>query len=201
MKKLICLCIGFACHFMSMAQQQSNPIIYVDGIFGYAGGHAKGWTVGGSFNIQNKKDLFSFRVLSVNEIDTDNLASIAIILPLIFESNTSDEYAILYGRRFLFNDHSLSFSLGASTTHRQYKIKLDDKKLNLVDDYIGIPFEVTMRWFKPTKTRYRAVYGLVPVGKPTGFGRSFAFKLFGSISERSFIGFGISVGFGFHKKY
>lgn len=203
MKKLIYLFFGIACHYACLAQQNSNPTIYVDGILGYAGGDSKGWTIGGSFNIQSKKDLFSFRILSVNEIDPENdeLKALAIIFPFLFTKNTVEEYAVLYGKRFVFDNKSISASLGASTIYRHYKIRRNNNRLHLEENYFGMPFEVSIRWFQSTKQRYRAVYGLVPIGKPTGFGRSIGFKLYGNISKHSFIGLGMTFGLGFHKKY
>ena len=87
MKKLICLFFSFACHFICLAQQKSNPTIYMDGLLGYAGGSSKGWTLGGSFNVQNKKDLYTFRVLSVNELynNDSNLAPLVIIFPYLID--------------------------------------------------------------------------------------------------------------------
>jgi len=203
MKKLICIFLGITCHVMCFSQQKSNPTIYVEGILGYASGDSKGWTIGGSFNVQSKKDLFSFRILSVNEINPENdgLEVLAIIFPFLFTKNTVEEYAVLYGKRYIFDNKSLSLSIGASSVHREYKIRRDTNRLHLEENYFGMPFEVNILWFKSTKQRYRAVYGLVPIGKPTGFGRSIGFKLYGNISKHSFIGLGMTFGLGFYKKY
>jgi hypothetical protein len=63
-----------------------------------------------------------------------------------------------------------------------------------------LPIELNFKWFKSKKKRYR-IYGIIPVGEPTSFGRNFGFKLVGNISKNSFVGLGIVYGFGIHKKY
>jgi len=60
---------------------------------------------------------------------------------------------------------------------------------------------VNVKWFKKEKKRFRAYYGLIPIGKPTSFGRSFGFKLYGNIGKLSYVGIGINYGFGWHKRY
>jgi hypothetical protein len=59
-----------------------------------------------------------------------------------------------------------------------------------------LPLEFSIKWFKREQSPYR-IYGIIPVGRPSGIGNSMGFTLIGNISQHSFIGFGI----GHHKEY
>lgn len=136
-----------------------------------------GYHIGGTLNYQHKRHLFSVRYLQ--NIDT--------------------ETGLLYGQRWIYNGSSISLSAGMSLNHKTEKV-IDGNNQKIINNYLGLPYELSFKWFKSKKKRYR-IYELFPVGRPTSFGRSLGFKLLGNLSKNSFIGFGIVYGFGIHKKY
>lgn len=186
--------------YVAFSQVKTNPIVFLDANVGYAGGSSSGFINGGSLNYQKNNDLFTIRTSQL--IDSD-LGYISPYLPLpIFEvKETITEYGLLYGKRYVYENSSFSFSAGIATIDRQL-----DSKDNSNQEFsrkplsIGFPFEVNIKWFNSKKEKYR-IYGLVPVGKPTGFGNSFGFKILGDISKTSYIGIELSFGIGFHKSY
>ena len=58
-----------------------------------------------------------------------------------------------------------------------------------------------MSFFKSKKERFRIFYGLIPVGEPISFGKSFGFKLSANIAKKSYIGLGLTFALGWHKIY
>lgn len=109
------------------------------------------------------------------------------------------EVALLYGLRTIEENHAYSFSLGVSYSgyYQNYDKNVNN---NINYDYVGVPFEANIKWFKEEKRRFR-IYGLIPVGKPTAFGGAIGFKLFGNISRQTYAGIGLTYGLGFHKVY
>lgn len=180
-------------------QIKSNPIIYFEGLFGYAGGEVSGLTIGGILNFQSNKDLFTVRLQNQTKIDSDYLA----LFPFsaLFSKVNIDEFSVLYGKRHIVDNKSYSFSLGLSSNIKHTRIRENNVVFWDDEKYFGIPFEINIKWFKREKKRFRILYGIVPVGKETGFGRSIGFKFYGNIAKTSYIGVGINVGLGWHKKY
>jgi len=181
--------------------KQSNPILYSELIMGYAVGNGKGFTIGGTANYQIKNDLFTLRYLHQTVIGVDTAVLGFTVLPLLTNELKIHEVSILYGKRYIKNGHSFSFSGGLSTNYDVYEIKNNTIKTKTSSQFIGFPFELNIKWFKNEKKRFRAYYGLIPIGKSTSFGRSFGFKLYGNIGRLSYVGLGINYGFGWHKKY
>ena len=186
------------------SQEKNEPIIFGEFIFGGAGeiNGKGGFLLGGELNYQRKTHLFSARYLEHIQLESDAVfLSPFTPIPIIREKINHQEIALLYGKRWIYNGSSLSISGGVSLN--TYSNRITDKnneQIRIKEDYIGIPLEVNFKWFKSRKKRYR-IYGIIPVGKPTAFGRNFGFKLIGNISENSFVGLGIVYGFGIHKKY
>lgn len=171
-----------------------NPIIFGDFSLGYSKGFVKGFTVGGSVNYQKKNNLFTFRTLQVINIKKIDFF---LIFPYNIESETMTEYSLLYGKRYIEEGFSYHFSGGISFA--TYDKNFENDKLAL--NYFGFPVEVGVSWFKNKKRRFRVLYGLIPVGKPTSFGRSIGFKLHANITKRSYVGLGLTFGLGWHKIY
>ena len=46
-------------------------------------------------------------------------------------------------------------------------------------NFVGFPLEFGIHWFHSKKERYKVLFGLIPVGKPTSFGRGLGLKLYG----------------------
>jgi hypothetical protein len=183
--------------------KSQNPILFAEMVIAYSNGDVKGLSGIGSLNYQYRNNLFSFRGL---EIIDDKKVGNFLIFPFLVQEEKINEYAILYGRRFIYDNHSLSYSLGVAYIDREYLV--DD--LNTVSNYynlnyaeesfVGLPFELNVKWFNSKKERYR-IYELIPVGRQVGFANSIGFKFYGAIAKKSYIGIGISFGLGWHKTY
>ncbi len=181
------------------AQDKTNPIVFSDTFFGYSVGSSEGFNLGLNLNYQRKDDLFTVRYILLTKFEHDPNA---FIFPIFRELEHINEFAFLYGKRFIKNSHSWSFSSGLSYVNRTTKSY--DKNNNYTfekSQLLGIPFEINIKWFNSQKERYRVFYGLIPIGKPTGYARSIGFKLFGDVSKTSFIGIGLTYGSGWHKNY
>ncbi|WP_374445460.1 hypothetical protein [Epilithonimonas sp.] len=189
--------------FSLVSSQKTNPIIYADLGIGYARDLTKngGILQYGSLNYQNKKNLFTFRYSEINQLGVSFLNMGLLALPILSNDIKMEEIALLYGRRYIDDNFSYSFSAGLSTNNYIQKLKTEDN--NYYKDrsrYIGIPLEFGIKWFKKDKSPYR-IYELIPVGRPTGFGNSIGFKLLGNISKHSYVGLGVDFGIGYHKEY
>jgi hypothetical protein len=201
-RNIILLFLIFSSSFALFSQdttaiQKSNPIVYVDINLSLAEGSSSGFLGGISLNYQLKDDLLTFRVQQLIRLRNEGLS---IIIPIFTTIEQIDEYAFLYGKRHIYSNSSISYSGGISYLERRKLVEQIDVLSYDYDKTIGFPFEFSFKWFKPKRERYR-IYAIVPVGKPTSFGRSFGFKLTGNISKTTFVGLGISYGFGWHKKY
>lgn len=171
---------------------KKNPILYTSSSLGYVAGSLKGFNASFDLNYQSNKDLFTFKygiILDIQDI------GIVFYLPYLEINTATEQFSLLYGKRYIKGGFSYHFSGGIS-----YNITDDltiDKKYN----YFGFPLEIGVYLFKSKKSRFRILSGLIPVGNPTGLGRSFGFKLHANIAKKSYIGFGLNYGFGWHKKY
>jgi hypothetical protein len=200
MVKLKYLVILLFISLSTFSQEKANPIIFVEFFGGYSGGSSQGWTGGYNLNFEKNKNLFSVRFLGLANLKSDYIqTSPFTILPFFKTEETINEIAVLYGKRFIYDNKSLSFSVGIASLKREYLVD-DESEFYNRDNYAGFPFEFNLKWFHANKERYR-IYGLIPVGKPISFGRSIGFKIVGNISKTNFIGLGISYGIGFHKVY
>lgn len=206
-KNILLFTLLFSVFLSALAQTQkdsiiskTNPILFVDATFGYTNGSIKGIAVGGSVNYQKKNNLYTFKAFSNFDYRDTNFIE---IIPTSGTSRIIEEYSLLYGKRFVEEEFAYHFSGGIS-----YNVYLEkerenifDHLINVKDSYFGFPLEIGLSWFKSKKERFRVLYGLIPVGKPTGFGRSFGVKLYGNIAKKSYVGIGLSFGIGWHKKY
>lgn len=183
--------------------KKENPILFAEMAIGFSNGDIKGFTGIGSLNYQYKNNLFTFRTLEI--IDNKKVGSF-LFLPLLVLEDRVNEYSFLYGRRYVYDNSSFSYSLGLAYINREYLI--DDlnivpnfNDLNYADEsFVGLPFELNFKWFNSKKKRYR-IYGLIPVGKPVGFANSIGFKFYGTVAKKSYFGIGVSFGLGWHKTY
>jgi hypothetical protein len=199
MKKFVLILFLFVFQNIGTAQttdsiitpKKQNPIIFADVNFGALRSSYVTLAVSGSLNYQNKNDLFTARILGYTKVKFYFL-----VVPVTSELTT--EYAFMYGKRYINSGESYSFSGGLAILQQK---KYDDNLVISQEDYFGFPFELNYRFFNKKRERFRIIYHLIPVGKPIAFGRSIGFKLYGNISKRSFVGIGISLGLGFHKKY
>lgn len=180
------------------SQEKSNPILFAEYYFGPAFGDSGGFSNGASLNYQTRENLFTLRYTNNVQLEGKFLF---FLFPAFEVVEQTDEFGVLYGRRKIYGNHSFSYSAGIAYVKHKEFINLENDVRNFeVQDGVGVPFEMNIKWFNAEKKRYR-IYCIVPVGKPTAFSRSIGFKLYGNISKNSFIGLGINYGFGWHKNY
>jgi hypothetical protein len=182
---------------------KSNPIIYADFLFGgsNSGNQVNGLTFGFGINYQINKDLLTFRTTHIAEKNKEAGLAAILIIPMFVGGDSMNEFALMYGKRFIFNSSALSISVGASTNLMKYTQIINDESLKFRESYFAVPFELNFHLFKGEKRRFRVLYGLIPIGNPTSFGRSFGIKFFGSIGKFNYFGLGMNFGFGWHKNY
>ncbi|NBL65005.1 hypothetical protein GV828_07310 [Flavobacterium sp. NST-5] len=185
---------------------KTNPIIFTEGFAGFAGSDNGGmWFSGVNLNYQfNKTDLLTAKY-SFNQALQSRYVYLSpfVTFPILEEQEIQNEWALLYGKRWIDKGFSYGVSAGISYVDRQY---LDQNNENVFryykENYFGVAYEFNIKWFKKDKKRFRALYGIIPVTKrKVAFGRSVGFKLVGNFSRNNYIGLGMSYGFGWHKKY
>lgn len=189
--------------------EQPNPVIFGEYFSGLGTGTSFGGYFGGSLNHQHQKHLFSLRYTWFGSIEYTKVRggyiSHLLIFPAYVNIEKINDYSVLYGNRYVNGSFSFSWSAGLGIVQSQERSYIED--LNKYGDWksntsIGIPLELNVKWFKSEKKRFRAYFGIIPVGKKkVAFGRSFGFKLVGNVSKNSYFGLGISYGFGTHKIY
>lgn len=205
MIKKIAFCTLFVFTFLKGFSQndsikKTNPIIYGEFSIGPASINAEGSKqsaigLGLSLNYQAQGSLYTLRY---NEI-ANFTHEVVVIFPIISKNSSVREFGLLYGRRWLFSGSSISLSGGVSIN--SYENRLNSTQTFEKSNHFGVPLEVNIRFFKKRKKRFRVLYGLVPIGEPTAFGRSFGLKFSGNFSKRGFFLFGLTFGLGAHKYY
>ncbi len=184
----------------SQGTKGENPIIFTDALIGHSYGKSGGLSGGLSLNYQISRSLFTFRILGTVKLES-SFASPFLPIPVFMQKSSMEEYALIYGWRFIDANRAFSFSLGPSyNVFSESKSDVNNQQFKSLSRYAGASFEANIKWFKKEKRRFR-IYGLFPIGKPTGFGSSAGFKIFGNISKETYAGMGIIFGYGFHKVY
>ncbi|MDR6762387.1 hypothetical protein J2Y38_002598 [Flavobacterium sp. 2755] len=180
--------------------ETSNPIIYFEGFGGPTIGQSVGISGGLELNYQTGENLFTFRF--TNAVGYSERSDNYIIMPRYYKSEDNKEYAFLYGRRWLSSNHSYSVSVGVSRNNLEMKKlveSIDHEEFESEEvfsaksiSYYGVPFEANYKWFY-SKKKSRLIYNaIIP---------SVGVKLFGNFGKYTFIGAGVTVGFGLSKKY
>ncbi len=188
----------------SLSIEKLNPIIFGEYFVGISSSETlSGFSIGGNLNYQfNKSDLLTLRATYFSSFKFNLFLNNEDSELSINAKEKIREYGLLYGKRYVFEGSSLSFSGGIGYFDRDYYTKSNRILSINKQDYFGFPFEINYKLFKSKKRRFRAYYGIIPVGKrKVAFGRSIGFKLVGNISKNSYLGFGISYGLGTHKAY
>lgn len=166
---------------------KSNPIIYGEVFGGFVGMKHFGFAGGGELNYQYKKNLFTLRYSH----ETGYVKKDSIFTFTNVEDN--DEYAALYGRRWVTRSHSYSVSAGVSSNNLKLaKRDIDDNRYYQYKRFYGVPFEANFKWFKPKRKSNLILNAITP---------SVGLKLFGSISKNTFVGVGLVLGLGLNKEY
>jgi hypothetical protein len=197
MKKPL-LVLVFLCHIAMFSQEKTNPIVFIEVFGGYSVGSSKGLAGGIDFNYQSRDNLFTFRYLGLSDLRYEGRF---FFVPIYISVENIEELAVMYGKRTILDNHSFSYSAGIALVDRETLINYDGSIATYESQKsIGLPFELNVNWFKSKRKKYR-IYGVIPIGKPTSFGNSFGFKIFGNVSKSTFVGVGISLGLGWYKNY
>jgi len=154
--------------------------------------------ISGSINYQTQNHLFTSRIVQNRTINAGIAGSFPIFIPFAKLKSEANEYSLLYGRRYISDSSSFSFSGGIS--YSTYKERVESSNIFAKHRFIGLPVEFNIKWFKSKKSKYR-IYELIPVGKPSAIGNSSGFKFLANISENPYVGIGLTLGLGKHKIY
>lgn len=200
--KLILILIVFVGYFNRIVAQQKkeNPIVFAETFFGGSFGNAGGLSGGFGLNHQFKNNLFTIRYSGSTNLDLEFISLGLAAFPVIKQNSTSEEFSALYGLRSIKERRSVSFSAGIS--YNKYVKHYEDEGGQKFKDrfqYFGVPCEFNIKWYKKDKVKWRIYW--IPIGKPTAFAPSAGLKIFGNISRNSYVGVGMIIGFGYHKKY
>jgi len=180
---------------------KTNPIVYGDIGFSIPLTGIGGFQFNSSLNYQYKQSLFTLRVAAIQSLTVATAEfSPFTIFPYFKDSGHLTEWSVLYGWRMVDGNHAFSISAGASYNDREIVYYPNRNRQQLEYQYPGLPFEMNVLWFKAHKQKYH-IYSLIPVGRPTGFGNSFGFKLSGNVSRYSYASLGIVFGLGYHRQY
>ena len=176
---------------------RNNPIIFADITIGAAAGDAGGLAIGAGINYQNNDNLFTVRYNGVARLSTTFDVPF-VPIPSFQAKNTLNEFGLLYGKRFVKDGSATSLSLGIS--YNYFYAMGTGGTPNTNSRYAGVPFEANIKWFNRELKRKR-LFGFIPFGSPSPYSNSIGFKLFGNISQQSYVGLGLAFGFGYHKQY
>jgi hypothetical protein len=181
-------------------EKKPNPVLYYEGLLGHSWGESGGFSLGAQLNYQTNKNLFTLRYNATIRMHWE-ISNPFVPIPIARAVSDLEEYSFLYGFRFIHDGISFSPSVGLS--HNVLSRYLKDENLQNyteISKYLGVPYEINVKFFKNQKQRYR-LYHIIPVGKPTAFGKSIGFKIFGNFSKTRYGGFGVTYGYGYHKVY
>jgi hypothetical protein len=171
------------------SKEKSNPIIYAEAFGGFAVVQNIGLAGGGELNYQTGKNLFSFRYTNaVGYTRKENY-----IVPTYDKVADNNEFALMYGRRWL--KESRSYSISAGLNYNSFEFINRDSDNNRYSNYkyfYGMPFEANYKWYY-SKRRSNLIFNMmIP---------SVGIKLFGSIARNTFVGVGLTLGLGLPKEY
>lgn len=171
-------------------KEKSNPIIYAEVFGGFAVVQNIGLACGAELNYQTGKNLFSFRYTNaVGYMQKEE----HYIAPAFDKQEDINEAALLYGRRWLKENHSYSISAGIN--YNSFEALNRDFEGNRHSNYTyfwGVPFEASYKRFYSKKRSNLIFNTIIP---------SVGIKLFGSIAKYSFVGVGLTLGLGLPKDY
>lgn len=177
--------------------EKSNPIIYFEMFGGSSLMNHAGLSGGLELNYQYKKNLFTFRYTNVVGYISNDVNPYFPI-PTYYKSEDDLEYALLYGQRWMTDRHSFSVSAGISCNNldRSRRYYLDEEEeyhYNYsYETFFGVPFEANYKWFYPKKRSNLIFNAMIP---------SVGIKFLGNISKNSYVGVGLTIGFGLPKQY
>ena len=176
-------------------QTKNREVVILADLFGgYAFGSTGGFSGGWALNVQVDRHLFTVRgVANVKFHSASDELSPFTLLPAIGQRSNMQETSLLYGWRFIPDTKGYSFSLGPSWNSytRNFKNEVGEQ-YSRTGKYTGMAFDASIKWFKERK---RQQWWL-----PTKTAASIGFRLFGNVSQYSYVGIGVEIGLGYRKK-
>ena len=188
---LIFLSTTFAHSQTADTIKKSNPILFADISIGLGRVEKLAYISSLSLNYQFGNNLLTARLMQIARVEKH-----VVFLPI--DITTFTDHALMYGKRYITDGESFSFSAGISLVNKSECI---DSNTKLESAFFGVPFELNYIYFNKKRAPYRIIYGLIPIGKPIAFGRSIGFKFYGTISKSPVFGIGVSTSIGWHKHY
>ena len=183
----------------TLFSQKENPIAFFDVSIGGAIGQLDGLMINSSVNYQTKHHLFTLRGNYLLEVQAGFINDV-LLIPVPERTIAAYEIGGLYGYRKEMN--SFSYHIAAGVSYNHIKESLQNDVLVFKENLIGVPYEIGFKLYKKKRRPlYLASFIPVEVGPPTALSRSIGLKIIGNLAKRSYIGLGISWGFGFHKVY
>lgn len=185
---------------------KQNPVVFYE-FYGGLGGSSNGSIVfmGGNLNYAfSDTNLITIRATNFRSFKREDLIVGFLAFPFFVRKENVVEYALLYGKRYVYDGKAISFSAGFSINDRTfYEYFEEQNNYNKIENInLGLPVEFNIKWFKANKKVFRAYYGIIPIGKrKVSFGRSVGFKLIGNFSKHTYLGLGFTYGLGWHKRY
>lgn len=189
---------------ISNNKSKFNPIAFYEFYGGFGGSINEGfWIFGTNFNYEfSKSNLFTLRYTYLYGANPNSILFFPYSTLIYKKREEQNEFAFLYGKRWTNKGISFSVSMGVSYVYRKNYELNDNIIYRNNQNYLGLPIELNVKFFKKNKQIFRAYYGLIPIGKrKVSFGRSVGFKLIGNFSKEQYLGLGITYGLGWHKKY
>ena len=170
---------------INLFAQSNTSLFYIDFTGGVTIGEISGFTYGAATNYRINKSIITFRTLYTLGENSDTKVSKLSIFPFYNGEDTINEYAFLYGRVLITKPSNLTISIGISSNLYKYKTIENGLIVKKRKSFVGLPFEVNINSFKVEKKGFQFLFGA---------------KLYGNISQATYVGVGFNVGLGWSKK-
>jgi hypothetical protein len=163
--------------------------------FGGLGVGAGGRLAGGfalSGQLKDKVLTFRYTTTSASKRQIDAFALI-VPFPVLKQRNKADEYSLLIGKRFSDDNNTYCVSGGISTTQFRAIFYGDQSVVTTkTESYLGFSFDLEKRVYIRTYSSDSPLIRKVV--------SSFALRLFGNVSNRSYLALGVSFGLGYQNQ-
>jgi len=170
---------------INVFSQPNTSLFYMDFTGGVTLGEISGFTYGAATNYRINKSIITLRTLYTLGENSDIKDNKISIFPSYNGEDTINEYALLFGRVLITSPSNLTISIGISSNLYKYKAIENDIIVKKRERYIGFPFEVNINTIKIEKKGFQLLFGA---------------KLYGNISQATYLGLGFNIGLGWSKK-
>jgi hypothetical protein len=180
-RTICCILLATTIFQCNLFAQSDASLFYIDFTGGVTIGEISGFTYNTAANYRINKNIFTFRTLYTLGENSDTKDNKISIFPFFNGEDTINEYAFLYGRVLISNPSNLTISMGISSNLYKYKAIENGLIVNKRESYIGFPFEVNINTIKIEKKGFQVLFGA---------------KLYGNISQATYVGLGFNIGLG-----